>query len=114
MASHQPSDPDFVKATEKKILVASLSGLVLARMAEKNMRSVSDILSSLNQHFGFHLSPGTVYPIIYSLEKKGDIQRVSLGSRRVYVLTEQGKKSLARLQGNIDRFQSIIHEIMNK
>jgi PadR family transcriptional regulator PadR len=55
------------------------------------------MIEELARH-GYRLSPGTFYPIVHSLEKKGLLrskrQQVNGKIRRVYSPTAQGRKAL--------------------
>lgn len=48
---------------------------------------------------GYHISPGTLYPILHGLEKKGYLtaseQRNGKSLRKVYRATPRGRKALA-------------------
>jgi PadR family transcriptional regulator PadR len=56
------------------------------------------MIEELARH-GYRLSPGTLYPIMHSLEKKGLLrskpQQVNGKIRRVYSATASGRKALA-------------------
>lgn len=56
------------------------------------------IMDELARH-GYKLSPGTLYPMLHTLERKGYIasteQRVGRTARRVYRATPLGRKALA-------------------
>jgi len=51
------------------------------------------------QHHGYKLSPGTLYPMLHGLEKKGYLrsreERRGAQSRRLYAITALGRKALA-------------------
>ena len=55
------------------------------------------MIEELARH-GYRLSPGTLYPLMHSLEKKGLLrsrpQRVNGKIRRVYSATANGRKAL--------------------
>lgn len=55
------------------------------------------LIEELQQH-GYHLSPGTLYPMLHSMEAKGllrsRIRRVAGRNRRVYRATLRGKTAL--------------------
>jgi PadR family transcriptional regulator PadR len=55
------------------------------------------MIEELARH-GYRLSPGTLYPIMHGLEKKGLLrskeQRVGSKIRRVYAATPNGRKAL--------------------
>lgn len=56
------------------------------------------MIEELGRH-GYRLSPGTLYPILHGLERKGYLRstREQAGSRvrRTYVATSEGRKALA-------------------
>ncbi len=56
------------------------------------------IIEELGRH-GYKLSPGTIYPILHGLERKGYLrsteERLGKTARRVYRATASGRKALA-------------------
>ncbi len=56
------------------------------------------IIEELGRH-GYKLSPGTIYPILHGLERKGHlrstVERVGKTARRVYRATAKGRRALA-------------------
>ncbi len=56
------------------------------------------IIEELGRH-GYKLSPGTIYPILHGLERKGYLrstaERLGKTERRVYRTTQSGRKALA-------------------
>ncbi len=57
-----------------------------------------DLIRELERH-GYHLSPGTLYPILHNLEELGYLQRqdqvVNGKVRKYYVATPRGHRALA-------------------
>ena len=55
------------------------------------------IIEELGRH-GYNLSPGTLYPILHSLERKGYLRSIRKNAggqvRRMYRATAAGKKAL--------------------
>jgi DNA-binding PadR family transcriptional regulator len=62
------------------------------------------IISELSEH-GYRLSPGTLYPILHSLEKKGYLKsctdRAGKSRRRIYKITDRGRDALKRSKGRV-------------
>jgi DNA-binding PadR family transcriptional regulator len=56
-----------------------------------------DMIEELGRH-GYKMSPGTMYPILHGLEKKGYLHSAAFSSgkvrRRVYKATPSGRKAL--------------------
>ena len=55
------------------------------------------MIEELNRH-GYKLSPGTMYPLLHGLEKRGwlksNMEKAGGRSRRVYVATRIGRQAL--------------------
>ena len=70
------------------------------------------IIEELGRH-GYRLSPGTLYPLLHSLEKKGYLRsrETSDGNRtrRVYRATKLGKKALEEAKIKV---QELFGELM--
>ena len=62
------------------------------------------MIEELGRH-GYRLSPGTLYPILHGLERKGYLrstrQREGSRIRRTYVATPSGRKALARAKARV-------------
>lgn len=69
--------------------------------AERHPIYGSWMLAELGEH-GYKLSPGTLYPILHSLEKEGVLEsyeeNVEGKIRKYYKATEAGKKELVEAQ----------------
>jgi DNA-binding PadR family transcriptional regulator len=63
-------------------------------MAELQNEPISgyDVISFIHNKFGFLASSGTVYSLLYSLERNGLVEGIWIERKRVYKLTEKGAK----------------------
>jgi PadR family transcriptional regulator, regulatory protein PadR len=59
-------------------------------------------------HHGYRLSPGTLYPMLHAMEKKGyltsRVQREGRVARRFYKATKLGKQGLALAKVRVREF----------
>lgn len=71
------------------------------------------IIEELGEH-GYRLSPGTVYPLLHSLEKKGYLksreEKVGRSFRRKYAITSLGKKALSEAKGKVSELLEELNE----
>jgi len=71
------------------------------------------LMQELSRH-GYHIGPGTLYPILHGLEKDKLIQshKENVGGkiRRYYRITVQGKKALLDAQSKISE---LVKEILD-
>ena len=70
------------------------------------------LIEELSRH-GYSLSPGTLYPILHSLEKQGFLvpRRKVVGgkTRKYYRATAKGKAALGEIRGKI---KELVNEVV--
>lgn len=73
----------------------------------------ADLTAELARH-GYHLSPGTLYPVLHELELNGYLRclpELLQGRRRKrYTITASGRQALARIRTQI---KELVHEVMD-
>jgi PadR family transcriptional regulator PadR len=72
------------------------------------------MVEELGRH-GYRISPGTLYPLLHGLEKKGYLvsreQRNGKSLRKVYRATAQGRRALAAAQDKVrELFQELVED----
>jgi PadR family transcriptional regulator, regulatory protein PadR len=82
---------------EDKDLYSGLIRLHILHQACEGEVFGLDMMEELGRH-GYKVSPGTMYPILHGLEKRGYLKSSSFSSgrvhRRVYKATPAGRKAL--------------------
>jgi DNA-binding PadR family transcriptional regulator len=70
------------------------------------------MIEELGRH-GYRISPGTLYPMLHAMERKGYLKSSLLGSgrraRRLYRATAKGRRSLASAK---DRVRELFGELI--
>src|ERR1700724_1946853 len=65
------------------------------------------------RHHGYEMSPGTIYPLLHSLQKKGylsvEVKREGRRAWREYSATKEGKKVLTAAKRKL---RELFHELM--
>jgi DNA-binding PadR family transcriptional regulator len=78
--------------------------LVLTELQEKPL-SGYDIITLIHKKFNVLVSSGTVYSLLYSMERKGLVNAEVDQRKRVYTLTDKGAQTLetvGRANGEIN------------
>jgi len=83
--------------------------LVLTEMKD-NPLSGYDVIGLIHKRYDILVSSGTVYSLLYSLEREGVIRGAQNQRKRVYELTEKGEQSL----GDIMRVNGDIQNLLKK
>ncbi len=70
-----------------------------------------DVIKFIHDKFGMLLSSGTVYSLLYSMEREGLINGVQNSRKRVYTLTEKGKQNIRVITKANDEIQSFLRNM---
>lgn len=65
------------------------------------------------EHHGYHVGPGTLYPLLHGLERAGLLKSTADKSerrRRVYKITAAGRRALEIARTKVDELHHELHE----
>ena len=102
---------DFLETMHERILRDYIDIVILAKIHEKEVTGY-ELMSYFHQRFDFMVSPGTVYAVLYSLERKGLVQANEIGNKRTYQLTGKGKDALKSITSSLDSLTAFFRKIL--
>lgn len=112
---HQNSDSlsaqKVILKVRKRVLTACLDVAIMAQLSERRVLSTPNIIEIFKKHYNIQLSAGTVYPVLYKLEKDGNIKRLPNRRKRLYVLTRKGKEVIENFRENVGNLNTLIDEL---
>ena len=82
---------DLIEKLQSRVIHEFMDIFILAQM-KKGSLSGYDAISLIHTRFGILVSSGTVYSLLYSLERDGWIKGVWNDRKRVYELAEKGEQ----------------------
>ena len=85
---------EIVERLERRTLQNFMDILMLAEMKKVGSLSGYDVIGLIRKKFGVFVSSGTVYSLLYSLERDGLIKGVWNHRKRVYELSEKGEQNI--------------------
>lgn len=94
----------IVENLRRRTIKTFMDVLILAELQDKPL-SGYDIIGLVHKRFNVLVSSGTVYSLLYSLERKGLVAADLENRKRVYNLTDKGKQTLetvGRAHGEIN------------
>lgn len=81
-----------------------LSFLVLHELGKKSLCG-EDLAKKIGRRKGSDpLTPGTIYPVLKELRALSLVSFEQFGRKKMYVLTEEGKKTLTKLYGEFSSY----------
>jgi len=100
----------LVEKLRKRVIQNFMDILVLTEM-KKGSLSGYDVIALLHRRFGILLSSGTIYSLLYSLERDGLIKGIWNQRKRVYALTEQGEQNIKVITKANEEIQNFLRNI---
>ena len=98
---------DYDSAVVDRDLYSGLMRLHILHHAAEGPVFGLGMLEELGRH-GYRISPGTLYPLLHGLEKKGYLKateaRNGKSIRKVYRATPAGRKALAAAKAKVREF----------
>ena len=83
----------IVENLRRRAIKTFMDMLILSELREKPL-SGYDIIGLVHKRFNVLVSSGTVYSLLYSLERKGLVTADLDNRKRVYTLTDKGAETL--------------------
>jgi len=79
--------------------------LIMTRMRKKTVTGY-DMITYFHERFDFLVSPGTVYSILYSMERDGLIEARNEDRRRIYSLTPKGEATIKAIHESSEALEN--------
>ena len=103
-------EDEMIKDIQERIVKNFLDVLVLMELRNRSL-SGYDIIAFIHKKFNILLSSGTIYSLVYSLERNGLIKAVWNQRRRDYTLTEKGKETTRAILNKRDKIKAFTNTI---
>jgi len=100
-----------LKKMHRRIIKNFLDVLVLAELRNGPM-SGYDVIAFIHNKFRLLVSSGTVYSLLYSLERDGLISGAWSQRKRVYKLTEKGEETIKAVMNANDQIQYLMTSLL--
>ena len=97
---------NLLEKVQRRVIQDFMDIFILAEM-KKSSLSGYDVIGMVQKRFGILVSSGTIYSLLYSLERDGWIKGVWNDRKRVYKLAEKGErdtKVIAKANEEVQKF----------
>jgi len=85
--------------------------LILAELKKGRSMSGYDFIALIHKKFHILVSSGTVYSVLYALERNGLIEGAWNRRKRVYTLTNKGEQTITIILNAQEKIQNLIATI---
>ncbi len=101
----------ILKKMHERIIKNFMDIIILAELRIGPL-SGYDVISFIHNKFHLLVSSGTVYSLLYSLERNGLIEGTWNERKRVYKLTDKGKKTIETVLNANDKIKNFITNLL--
>jgi DNA-binding PadR family transcriptional regulator len=98
----------------RRIIQNFMDIIILKHLKNNQPISGYDVIKYLHRKFHILPSSGTVYSILYSLERQNLIRGKMNNGKRVYALTDEGEKTLKSICTAKTNIQSLLAHIFSE
>jgi DNA-binding PadR family transcriptional regulator len=101
----------ILKKMHERIIKNFMDIIIMTELRNASL-SGYDVISYIHNKFNLLVSSGTVYSLLYSLERNGLVEGVWEERKRVYKLTPKGEKTINTLLGASDKIKGFMPNIL--
>ena len=102
---------EILKEMKRTMVTNFLDTIILAELKNSSPLSGYDLLDFVYKKFGFLISPGTIYALLYAMERKGLVNGSYSQTKRVYTLTDKGAETIDAILGSKDEIRKFIEKL---
>jgi DNA-binding PadR family transcriptional regulator len=101
----------ILKRMHERIIKNFMDIIIMAELKNGPL-SGYDVISFIHNKFHLLVSSGTVYSLLYSLERNGLIEGAWNERKRVYKLTEKGRKTIETILNANDKINNFVTALL--
>jgi DNA-binding PadR family transcriptional regulator len=107
----EKSEARVIKKMHERVIKSFMDTIIMTELRNGPI-SGYDVISFIHNKFGYLTSSGTVYSLLYSLERNGLVEGNWIERKRVYKLTEEGTKTIATILNSQDKIKGFMSTIL--
>ena len=107
----EKSEARILKKMHERVIKNFMDTIIMSEL-QNGPISGYDVISYIHTRFGFLVSSGTVYSLLYSLERNGLVDGVWIERKRVYRITEKGAQTIETILSAQDKIKSFMSTIL--
>jgi len=111
IVSTEKSEAKILKNMHER-LIKNFMDIIIMTQLQKGPLSGYDVIAYIHTRFNLLVSSGTIYSLLYSLERKDLIEGIWDERKRTYKLTEKGQKTIQTILNAHEKINNFITNIL--
>jgi DNA-binding PadR family transcriptional regulator len=108
----EKSQARIIKKMHERVIKSFMDTIIMAEL-QNGPISGYDAISYIHNKFGFLVSSGTVYSLLYALERNDIVEGTWVERKRVYKLTDKGAGTIETILSSHDKIKGFMSTILN-
>lgn len=108
----EKSEARIIKKMHERVIKTFMDTIIMNEL-QNGPISGYDAISYIHNKFGFLVSSGTVYSLLYSLERNDLVQGAWIERKRVYKLTEKGARTIQTILNSNEKLKGFLTTVLN-
>ena len=109
--SNEKMEGRILKKMHERIIKNFMDIIIMTELRNGPL-SGYDVISYIHNKFNLLISSGTIYSLLYSLERNGLVEGVWDERKRIYKLTEKGQKTIATILNASDNIKGFMGNLL--
>ena len=109
----EKSQARIIKKMHERVIKSFMDTIIMAEL-QNGPISGYDAISYIHNKFGFLVSSGTIYSLLYSLERNDLVEGVWIERKRVYKLTEKGAGTIETILHSQDIIKGFMSTVLKQ
>lgn len=105
-------EAETLNKMHRRIVKSFMDILILAELNNGQPMSDYDAIAFIHNKYGILVSSGTIYSLLYSMEREGLIKGAWMKRKRVYMLTDEGEKMIKVILNANDKIRGLISNLL--
>ena len=105
-------ETDILSEIHERTIKNFMNILILAELRKRYPVGGYDFIALIHRKFQIMISSGTVYSVLYSLERDGLIKGMQTSNKRVYELTDKGEETIEAILKNREKIQNFMSTLL--
>jgi len=105
-------ETDILEEIHERLIKNFMDILFLAEFRKGRPMSGYDFIALIHKKFNIMVSSGTVYSVLYFLERDGLVRGMQTSNKRVYKLTDKGEETIKAILKNREKIQNFIATLL--
>lgn len=110
--SNEKMEGRTLKKMHERIIKSFMDIIIMAELLKGPLTGY-DVISYIHNKFNLLVSSGTVYSLMYSLERNGLVEGSWDERKRTYKLTDKGKKTIETILSANNKIKIFVTNILN-